>query len=413
MDVLDSIVEELSREDVLNRIGRNQYDVILSLVGTASWDQDLGLMHDIRSIVPEALLVVSGNIALFEYHWVFSNYPSIDVCLLDYTTDDLKKYLDGERNSLSKIVYRTKENEVVVKDERVSKNFSYPIPHHHKFKNHLYHLPLAIRHPSAIVITSAGCPHKCEFCVASEIPYRLRPVEEVVNELKYLFGIGIREVFFQDFMFDVKYERTMELCQALIDSGIDLSWYCSCRVDTLDEKLLMTMRRAGCHTIQFGIESSEQQALDEQRKKTKTDQIKEVLGMCNRVGIRVFGHFILGLPGDTERSMLQQGKYAREIGCHNAVFDTLVPDVGTQLRRNAISEGKIEDELTLFSNSDKNFDVCLNDQLDAQRLDEIRKKVMIDFYLHPKFIWNNIIQLESFYELRQKLKFGVRLLSNV
>ena len=412
VDVVDAIVENLNPDSILNLVKENYYYAILALAGTASWDQDLQLLEQIRAICPNSILALSGNIALFEYKWVFANYQHIDVCLLDYTTDDFLNYLNGERDNLSKLVYRDKKGQMIVKDSRLPKNLHYPIPLHHKFKNHLYHFPLSVQHPSAIVVTSAGCPHKCEFCVAAVIPYRFRNVDDVVEELSVLESMGINEVFFQDFMFDVKKERTIKLCNSIVARGVKLSWYCSCRVDTLDEEVLTSMRNAGCHTIQFGIESTEQEALDNQKKKTNKPNISYITELCNQVGIRVFGHFIIGLPGETEQSMLNQGKYAREIGCYNAVFNTLVADVGTPLREKAVVDGKIDDELTIFSNSDKNFAVSLNNS-DTKKLERVRKKVMLDFYLHPTFIWNNFVRTRSVYELKQKLKFGISLLLNI
>jgi anaerobic magnesium-protoporphyrin IX monomethyl ester cyclase len=412
LDIVDAIVENLSPDYILDLVKKNEYYAILALSGTASWDQDLQLLEQIRAFSPNSILALSGNIALFEYQWVFKNHEYIDACLLDYTTDDFLNYLNGERESLTKIVYKDETGNMVVKDGRLPKQLNYPVPLHHKFKNHLYHFPLSIKHPSAIIITSAGCPHKCEFCVASVIPYRFRDVDDVVEELSVLQSMGIKEVFFQDFMFDVKRERTIKLCQTIIERGINLSWYCSCRVDTLDEEVLVAMRDAGCHTIQFGIESTEQEALDNQKKKTNKPNIREITDLCNKVGIKVFGHFIIGLPGETENSMLNQGKYAREIGCYNAVFNTLVADVGTPLREKAVIDGKIDGELTIFSNSDKNFAVSLNDS-NAKKLEHIRKKVMLDFYLHPRFIWNNFVRTRSIYELKQKLKFGISVLLNI
>lgn len=409
--VLDAIIEERSAQEVLSVVTEHQFDAVLSLVGTASWDIDLELLETIRDILPNCVIAISGNIALFEYESVFSKYPSVDVALLDYTTDDFLKFLKGERDNILKLAY--KENDrLVVKDSGLPKNISYPMPLHEKFANERYHLPLAIHHPSAIVITSAGCPHKCEFCVAAAIPYRFRPINDVVAELVALQKMGIKEVFFQDFMFDVKKSRTIELCAMLEQEGVNLSWYCSCRVDTLDREVLEAMKRAGCHTIQFGIESSAQEALDNQNKKTTKSKIRETIDLCNDVGIRVFGHFIIGLPGETEESMLNQGKYAREIGCHNAVFDTLVPDVGTPLREKAVMDGIISDELTVFSNSDKTFAVTLNGE-DNRRMEHIRRKVMLDFYLHPKFLWNNFVRTITFYEFKQKVKFGLAVILNL
>ena len=412
VDILDAIVENKTNEDVLDLVVKRDYYSVLSLTGTASWEEDFNLFEKIKAIKPEIILALTGNLALFEHKELFITYDWLDIALLDYTTDDYGKFLQGERDALYKIVYRNERNAVTVIDRKADNEFSYPFPLHEKFKNHLYHLPFSVKHPSTIVIGSAGCPHKCEFCVASEIKYRFRNTDNLIAELKGLYEMGIKEVGFNDFMFEANRDRAMEICGRMISEGIKLSWGCSCRVDTLDEPLLRRMKEAGCHTIQMGIESSVQSVLKAQRKNSTVEKAKETIGLCNKVGIRAFGNFIIGLPGETEESLLNLGKYARQIGCTNAVFSTLVPDMGTVLRKKVIQEGKIESRMTKFSSTDKFFPHSLSG-ISTDKLTSIRRKVMLEFYLHPSFLYNNFIRAKSFYELKRKIGYGLQVLRKV
>jgi len=411
-DVLDAIVEKKSNEDVLTLLSKKNYYSILSLTGSASWPEDFELFNKIKEQYPEIIIALTGNLPLFRYSEIFKNWSFLDVVLLDYTTDDYKKLLLGERDALCKIVYRDTSNHIKVFDRKIEKEFSYSIPAHEKFKHHLYRLPFALRYPATVVIGSAGCPHKCKFCVASEINYRFRNTENLIAELKAISEMGFKEVAFIEFMFEVNKKRALEICDRIIAEKIDLTWSCNSRVDTLDEDLLKKMKEAGCHTIQFGIESADQKILDAHLKRYKVDKAAETIALCNKIGIRAFGNFILGLPGDSEENMRNVGKYARSIGCSNAVFSTLVPDFGTDLRETVVQEGKIEDKLTTFSSTDKVFDKQLSG-VSPEKLLSIRRKVMIDFYLHPKFIYNNFIKARSIYELKNKIRFGLQMLYRI
>lgn len=412
VDILDAIVENKTDEHVLDLVLKRNYYSILSLTGTASWEEDFHLLKKIKALKPEIILALSGNLALFEHKELFRTCDWLDIALLDYTTDDYGKFLQGERETLFKIVYRKENNVVTVIDRKAPKEFSYPVPLHEKFKNHLYHLPFATKHPATIVMGSAGCPHKCEFCVASEIKYRFRNTDNLIAELKVLYEMGIKEVGFNDYMFEVNHERAMEICSRMITEEIKLSWGCSCRVDTLDEPLLRRMKEAGCHTIQMGIESSVQGVLEAQRKNSTVEKAKETIGLCNKVGIRAFGNFIIGLPGENEESLSNLGKYARQIGCTNAVFSTLVPDMGTTLRKKVIQEGKIENRMTKFSSTDKFFPQSLSG-IKTDKLSSIRRKVMLEFYFHPSFIYNNFIRAKSFYEFKRKVGYGLQVLRRI
>ncbi len=412
VDVFDAIVEKKTDEDVLKLLAQKKYHSILCLTGSASWPEDFALFEKIKVHHPDIILAVSGNLPLFRHSEIFSKWKFLDVALLDYTTDDFKKFLLGERDSLYKIVYKNENGEVVVCDRRPPKEFSYSIPLFEKFKNQLYRLPFAKHHPAIVVVASYGCPHRCDFCVASEVNYRFRNVDNLIDELKSLRKAGFKEVAFTEFMFEANRKRTLEICERMIAENLNLGWSCNCRVDTLDEELLAKMKAAGCHTIQFGIESADQTVLDAHSKRYRVDKARETLALCKKTGIRAFGNFIIGLPGDTEENMRNVGKYARSIGCTNAVFSTLVPDFGTNLREKVVMEGKIEDNLSVFSSTDKIFEKQLNG-VGQEKLAIIRRKVMIDFYLHPQFFYDNFIRAESFYELKSKIRFGLKMLTRI
>ena len=115
----------------------------------------------------------------------------------------------------------------------------------------------------------------------------------------------------------------------MLDAGLRVGWRCMTRVDAVDPHVLAIMRRAGCTQISFGIEASEQAALDATEKGTSVDQAREACRLAREAGLQVIGNFLVGLDGQSRRGMLGISRYAREIGCDYAQFHTLFPNPGS------------------------------------------------------------------------------------
>ncbi|WP_224580902.1 B12-binding domain-containing radical SAM protein [Bradyrhizobium barranii] len=105
-----------------------------------------------------------------------------------------------------------------------------------------------------------GCPYACQFCSTKDFfgrAYRLKPVSTLLSELKSLLGdssspIGLE--FVHD-LFTVNRKLVLNICNAIISSGLQFSWSCSSHINCSSPELIEHMARAGCRSIFFGIES--------------------------------------------------------------------------------------------------------------------------------------------------------------
>ena len=95
--------------------------------------------------------------------------------------------------------------------------------------------------------------------------------------------------------------------------------------------MLQQMYKAGCWYISWGLESGNQEILKHAHKGITPERVRLALGWARKAGIRTWGYFIIGLPGETEETIQQTIEYAKSLPLDIA----LVPHRGA-LSRNSI-----------------------------------------------------------------------------
>jgi radical SAM superfamily enzyme YgiQ (UPF0313 family) len=198
-----------------------------------------------------------------------------------------------------------------------------------------YATPFSATRAVACMITSRGCPYFCTFCDASVVhgrKYRAHSAERVVEEMTHLaLRFGIREVVFKDSEFTLDRARTSRICDLLAGSGVRVSWTCSARVDRVDGPLLRRMAGAGCRVVQFGVESGDPEVLRALKKRITIEQIRAAFSWARDAGIATVANLMVGLPGETWRSIELTRSLIREIRPEHLNVQVLVPYPGTEL----------------------------------------------------------------------------------
>lgn len=407
--VIDAIIEKMDEESCLNRIKLHSPDFILFVTGVVSWVKDLSFMKRVKEETG-AGMAASGGMLLSEYREIMERYEFLDIILMDFSSDCLSVFLKGEEPSYD--VCMRKDNEIVLKPYRKLKEFSIPVPRHELFPLKKYRLPHNRLSPFSSVMTNYGCPFNCSFCIAQKVDFKYRPVENVMEELKFLVSIGVREVFIKDFTFGIPRAAAEELCRRIKEELPGLSWICESRVNVMDEGILAAMKEAGCHTIQFGVESASQELLDSSDKGITVEQIRSVFQACRRLGIRTLAHFILGLPGETEDSLMDTIKLAKEIKCDYASFNMATPTPGTSLREKCIENNWLGDDSEELDSS-LDFPVINTPMLPRERLWYLRNYALKSFYLDPSYIIRKLFSIKSANELITLFREGFSMLATI
>jgi radical SAM superfamily enzyme YgiQ (UPF0313 family) len=206
-----------------------------------------------------------------------------------------------------------------------------PHPLHDQLPWQKYRMPL-INGPFTFIVTSRGCPAGCTYCikhVSYQYSVRLREPEHIMEELWQLKKLGLNSVHMYADLFTVNREQVMDLCKLMIEENIDLKWTCNSRVDYVDEEMLHLMAKAGNWLISWGIESGNEQILRHARKGAYPDKAERALQWARDAGIKNWGYFIIGLPGETEETIRDTIDFSKKLPLDIALFHVAAPYPGT------------------------------------------------------------------------------------
>jgi radical SAM superfamily enzyme YgiQ (UPF0313 family) len=235
--------------------------------------------------------------------------------------------------SIMGLAWRRNDGEIVMNPDRpfIPDLDDLPIPKHEKLPLEKQIMPM-IKGPFTFIVTSRGCPAGCKYCI-KHVTYqnsvRLRSPERIVEELEYLSNLGIHNIHMYADLFTVNREQVVTLCKLILERNIKIKWTCNSRVDYVDEEMLRLMGQAGCWFISWGIESANEQILKRVRKGYRKEQAFRALQWAHAAGIKNWGYFIIGLPGETEDTIKETIAYAKELPLDIALFHIAAPYPGT------------------------------------------------------------------------------------
>ncbi len=215
-----------------------------------------------------------------------------------------------------------------------------PLPARHlvNFDNYLFP-PGVIRgfwtERCTSVMTSRGCPFQCIWCGTQTIfghKVRRRSVDNVILEIESLQeNYNIDSIWFVDDTFTLNKKWILEFCNKLIDKKIKLVWGCQSHVTTIDEEMLVIMKRSGLVQLDFGVESGSNKVLKALKKNSSEDSIKKAFDMTKRLGIRRMATVLFGNPQEEKEDIEKTFKITKEIKPDYVSSYFITPFPGTEL----------------------------------------------------------------------------------
>jgi len=401
--VIDALIQKMSTEKCYQKISKIKPEAIIFLSGAVSWEEDKIFLEKIKR-EQGIKLIGTGDLFLFNTEALLEKHKFLDAVMLDFTSSEIVDFLNGKKSVFENLVYREKNKIILNKKFPKNENvFSLPLPRLDLFPLDKYRCPIVRSNPFATVIISLNCPYHCRFCTYGNLNFKWREVENVIEELRYIYSLGIKEIRFKDNTFGANKNQVQELCQKMIQNKFNFYWSCSSRVDIFDEALLKLMKRSGCHTIQFGVESGNQKILDSYNKGFTLKQVKKTFFLCQKLGIKTMAHFILGLPGENEGTVLKTINLAKKLKCDFAAFNIASPRIGSDLRKEAIKNKWLASSDLSKTDSSLTYPIIRTKELSQEKLWKLRNRAIREFYFRPSYIAKKIFSLKSFYELKMLL----------
>lgn len=404
---IDAVLEQYSFNDTICEMKKYfPLKAVIFLSGGVSWNNDSSffrLFLEQCDDNDDFLIIGNGDLFVTQGKSIMKKASWIDALVINFVHNDLEAFLEGNADTYKNIIYRDENGTIQEPEQQEEKIFSYPPPPYSKLPYERYRLPHSIAPHYAGFLTTYGCPFRCDFCLGGKLPFMKRSMDNIREELQMLHETGIKELWIKDLTFGIPEEHAREFCSLLKDYSFQ--WICLSRADVLNEEILKLMKKAGCHTIQIGIETASEELLKKHRKDIDLDQIRTVFSICRKYSIRTLAHFILGLPGETEETLRKTRNFALELDPDFASFNIVAPRIGTDLRQEALEKGWVAEPDSDIDNS-ISFPMIQTPQINSQVVWNWRNKCIRDFYLRPHFVWKRLTNIRSLYELQTLIYDG-------
>lgn len=413
IEILDCIAERMNWDKFLKVLNIKKPRYVVSHVITSTAQNDLRVFKEAKKI--GAITATMGPHVTELPEKTLKENPDLDFVMLgepEITFQELVKTIDSKNNNFEKIkglAYRLNgEIKLNEKRELIANLDELPLPCQDLLPLDKYVFPF-MASKFTFVISERGCPFPCTFCrqpIMWERKVRHRSPENIIEELKLLKKLGVKEFIFHADTFTLDKDRVMKLCQIMLDENLNLRWGCNSRVDTVDEEMLKIMKKAGCWMIAYGIESGSPEILEKCEKEATVKQAEETIRLTHKIGIKVYGYFIIGLLGETKKTIQETINLAKRLPITFAIFHTASPYPGTKFYRQVKEKGWLTSEKWEDINQGGTSPVDYP-QLSGKEIMVGIKKAYWSFYLRPKVILNILGSIRNLRDIKELLRAGM------
>jgi radical SAM superfamily enzyme YgiQ (UPF0313 family) len=400
--IFDGVVSHGDMKDVIE----SHHDIVFINLAASSFQEDIKLAKWIKSKY-SCHLSCFGYFPTMKSDLLLDTFDSVVRGETEMSLFELCKALRDDKplKNVNGISYRSHDKSFHNPQRELFDLAELPLPARDLIDNKLYTFPFT-GEPYASILAGRGCPQNCVFCTAHILfgkRLRLRPIENIVEEIKDIKRRGIKIIAFiaDDFMGNRDW--VLKLCEII--KPLKIKWMCNSRVNDVDQELLYKIYDAGCRYIFFGVESGSQYVLDKAKKNIKLDQIENAIKMAKKAKLRIETYFIIGLPYETTETVRQTINFAKKLDPDYAGFSAATPYPGTEFYDYVKANNLIENE-DKFNTSEA---VVRTKDMSSEDINKWINRAFREFYFRPSVITREIVRVFTNGEWR-KIKIGLQLL---
>ena len=251
-----------------------------------------------------------------------------------------------------------------------------------------YNVPFLL-HPYVAFYSSRGCPALCTFCLwpqtLSGHAWRVRSAENVAEEIRGALKLfpQVKEFFFDDDTFNIRKDRMLELCAKF--KPIGFQWSCTARAHS-DYETLKAMADAGARLFIVGFESGDPQILKNIKKGATVEMARQFAKNCKKVGIKIHGDFIIGLPGETKQSIQRTIDFAKELDTETIQVSLAHAYPGTEMY-DYLTQNNFLSASALADNKGHQLPHIEYPGLSRQEMMDAVNRFYDEYYFRPRVAW--------------------------
>lgn len=401
--VIHMVADGVGLFELSNILSSFKPDVVGITMNTFQTKSVKEISELIKDVSGDILVVVGGPHPSALKLKIFDDFPHVDIAVIgegEFTFLEIVESEDFE--NIRGICHKGKMNE----SRPLAGNLDHiPLPNLDlvDINKFVGVEPVGAR-PTMFIMASRGCPFQCTFCNKSVWgnKVRFRKPESIIEEIKWLHErYGVREIFFQDDTFNLSRKWAEKVLNFIIDNGLNRGTIYKtpfrANEKLVDKELLQLAKDAGFWLIFYGVENGNQQMLDRMKKGLTVEEIKRAFELTHKVGLKTIGSFIIGLPGESKKTIEDTANLWKEINPSWAGYSFAIPFPETEFHKIVTKKGHL-----LISDYDKySLDRCVvrTDDLTKEELeyyrgavvDKIGKMRLRYNLLRPRYIGEIII----------------------
>lgn len=376
------------------------------------WHKAEPFIRDARTDNPGLFTFVGGHGATAMPELLLSQCPPLDAVVVGEGEITCGEMIDalaagGDLGSVKGLYHRGPDGEPVFTGQRplVTDLDSLPFPAVDicEMDRYFPSFEQVSTVPVVQMLASRGCNGTCLYCYKMYGKLiRLRNPERVVDEIQYYVKhLGAREIKFWDEHFTYSHSHVYRFCSEMVQRGVNVRWWCSCRADAVDKKILRAMKAAGCWCINFGVESGVQKNLDTLMKHETLERIRFAVRLAHSVGIKTHTTYIFGIPGETFDEGQETIEFAKRLGSFTVEFFPITPFPGTPMFK-GIQKGKYGTMSERLNDQGMLLDrpCFVPFTMTGDQIMELRRLAYIRYFFRPGFLFYRLSNITSAFQLR-------------
>jgi anaerobic magnesium-protoporphyrin IX monomethyl ester cyclase len=393
----------LNTGQVAKKIIHGNFDILLISSMTIAFHNAIELIHIVKKHknIP---VMVGGVHATLVGEDLLKQYDEIDfLCIGEgesMIVDFLKNFKTQNYHLTKNLVYR-KNSQIISNPLGPAEDLSKlpAFPWNYFRKDSIFNEDDFI-----IVASSRGCPYNCSYCsngryldLYGKSYLRFRPVQQVIDEIKYLKNkYSPKGFFFGDEMLLSNNAHARSLLEAFKEQ-IDSPYGCMIRTEHINNDTVNLLKNSGCVYVGAGIECGNEEFRRKYlNRNMSNEQILHAFSLLRSAGIRTASFNIIGYPFDNDNELTEETVQFNKILSPGSVqFTIFYPFPGTALYERCISLDMI-DQNKVKGLSDYYSDSILKGISLRQKLSDINSKFQNPYEIRKSFTAKYFLRLKSF-----------------